>query len=254
VLEQWGFGRSLGVQRGIKAMFAGASGTGKTMAAAIIAKTLALDLHRIELAGVVSKYIGETEKNLDLAFEAARAANAILFVDEADALFGKRSEVKDAHDRYANVETAYLLQKMEDHDGVVIIATNLANNIDTAFSRRMHFVVEFPLPDVARRERLWRRMFPAAAPLSSDLDFDFLARQFNFAGGDIRNIVLDAAYSAAQLGQAISMGHVLRAVAREYEKRGKVVGAAEFREYHALTIRHGNGMAQPPDRVDFTTR
>ena len=152
------------MQRGLKTMFAGASGTGKSMAAALVAKTLALDLHRVELAGIVSKYIGETEKNLDRVFDAARSGNAILFFDEADALFGKRSEVKDAHDRYANIEIAYLLQKMEDHDGVVILATNLANNIDTAFSRRMHFVVEFPLPDEPRRERLWRGMFPPQAP------------------------------------------------------------------------------------------
>ena len=234
VLEEWGFGRSLGVQRGLKVMFAGASGTGKSMAAALVAKTLALDLHRVELAAVVSKYIGETEKNLDRAFDAARSGNAILFIDEADALFGKRSEVKDAHDRYANVETAYLLQKMEDHDGVVILATNLANNIDTAFSRRMHFVVEFPLPDVPRRERLWRGMFPADAPLGADVDFGFLARQFTFAGGDIRNIVLDASYAAAHRDEPITMAHLLRAVARQYAKRGKVPGAAEFREYHGL--------------------
>lgn len=243
VLEQWGFGRRLGAQRGLKTMFVGASGTGKTMAAALIAKTLALDLHRVELAGIVSKYIGETEKNLDRAFDAARSGNAILFIDEADALFGKRSEVKDAHDRYANVETAYLLQKMEDHDGVVILATNLANNIDTAFSRRMHFVVEFPVPDIARRERLWRGMFAPQAPLSTDVDFGFLARQFTFAGGDIRNIVLDASYAAAQANEQITMAHLLRAVARQYATRGKVVGAAEFREYHGLLVERHPGEA-----------
>ena len=182
----------------------------------------------------MSKYIGETEKNLDRAFDTARAANAILFIDEADALFGKRSEVKDAHDRYANVETAYLLQKMEDHDGVVILATNLANNIDSAFSRRMHYVVEFPLPDVQRRELLWRGMFPPEAPLAVDVDFSFLARQFAFAGGDIRNVVLDAAYGAAQSRDAISMRHILKAVARQYAKKGQVVGAAELREYGSL--------------------
>jgi ATPase family associated with various cellular activities (AAA) len=246
VLDQWGFERRLGVTRGVKAMFAGASGTGKSMAAALIAKTLALELHRIELSAVVSKYIGETEKNLDRAFEAARSGNAILFIDEADALFGKRSEVKDAHDRYANVETAYLLQKMEDHDGMVILATNLANNIDNAFSRRMHFVVEFPLPDVRRRERLWRGMFPASAPVAADLDFGFLARQFGFAGGDIRNIVLDAAYAAAQQDEPISMAHVLHAVARQYAKLGKVPSASEFREHYGILLdpRSLNGGAE----------
>ncbi|MDM0109637.1 ATP-binding protein [Variovorax sp. J22R24] len=246
VLEQWGFGRRLGAQRGLKTMFAGASGTGKSMAAALIAKTLALDLHRVELSGIVSKYIGETEKNLDRAFDAARSGNAILFIDEADALFGKRSEVKDAHDRYANVETAYLLQKMEDHDGVVILATNLANNIDGAFSRRMHFVVEFPLPDVPRRERLWRGMFPPAAPLGADVDFGFLARQFSFAGGDIRNIVLDASFAAAQADEPITMAQLLRAVARQYAKRGKVASVAEFREYHALLTSSADGASSEP--------
>jgi AAA+ superfamily predicted ATPase len=234
VLDQWGFATRLANARGVKVMFAGASGTGKTMAASIVAKTLSLDTHRIELAAVVSKYIGETEKNLDRAFDTARRANAILFIDEADALFGKRSEVKDAHDRYANVETAYLLQKMEDHDGIVILATNLANNIDEAFSRRMQFVIDFPMPDVASREKLWRGMFPPLAPLAADLDIPFLARQFTLAGGDIRNVVLDAAYLAAQEDQSIGMRHLLNAVAHQYAKRGKVPTATEFREYFAL--------------------
>jgi hypothetical protein len=234
VLDQWGFARRMAGARGVKVMFAGASGTGKTMAAAIVARVLGLEVHRVQLSAVVSKYIGETEKNLDRAFDAASRSNAVLFIDEADALFGKRSEVKDAHDRYANVETAYLLQKMEDHDGIVILATNLADNIDEAFSRRMHFVVEFPLPDLESRERLWRGMFPAEAPRAASVDFAFLARQFPLAGGDIRNIVLDAAYAAAQHSRAIGMADVLRAVARQYEKRGKVPGASEFREYFEM--------------------
>src|SRR6185503_13735567 len=169
---------------------------GKTMAAGLIALSVGMDLHRLELAAVVSKYIGETEKNLDRAFDAARRANAVLFIDEADALLGKRSQVKDAHDRYANVEIAYLLQKMEDHDGVVIVATNLAQNIDEAFSRRMQYVIDFPLPDAASRERLWRGMFPDSAPVADDIDFGFLGRQFELSGGDIRNVVLDAAFRA----------------------------------------------------------
>jgi SpoVK/Ycf46/Vps4 family AAA+-type ATPase len=238
VLDEWGFATRFMNSRGIKAMFAGPSGTGKTMAAAILAKSLQLDLQRIELATVISKYIGETEKNLRVAFAAARRANAILFIDEADALFGKRSEVKDAHDRYANVEIAFLLQEMEDHDGVVIIATNLARNIDEAFARRMQFVVEFPLPDSASRERLWRRMIPPSAPVDADLDFAFLARQFPLAGGDIRNVILDAAFHAARDSSPIDLGNALRAVARQYAKQGKVPTPGEFREHYRLLHEH----------------
>ena len=246
VLDEWDFARRVGGARGIKVMFAGPSGTGKTMAAAIVAKTLQLDLQRLELGTVVSKYIGETEKNLDRAFEAARRANAVLFIDEADALLGKRSQVKDAHDRYANVEIAYLLQKMEDHDGIVIVATNLAQNIDEAFSRRMQYVIEFPQPDATARERLWRGMFPSAAPLSDDVDFTFLGRQFELAGGDIRNIVLDTAYRAAQDESAITLGHLLRAVARQYAKRGKVPTTADFREHYFLLFEDDRAATRAP--------
>jgi len=234
VFDRWNLAKPCSGQRGIKAMFAGASGTGKTMAAAIVARELGLELHRVELSAVMSKYIGETEKNLERAFAAARRANAILFVDEADALLGKRSEVKDAHDRYANVETAFLLQKMEDHDGVVIVATNLANNIDPAFSRRMQFVLQFPMPDVASRLRLWDSMLPREAPRGGDLDLGFLARQFTFAGGDIRTIVLDAAFRAAHAGTSIGMRELLSAVAAHYTKRGKVPHANEFGPYAQL--------------------
>jgi SpoVK/Ycf46/Vps4 family AAA+-type ATPase len=210
------------------------------MAAAIIAKTLQLEMQRIEVGAVASKYIGETEKNLDRAFAAARRGNAVLFIDEADALLGKRSEVKDAHDRYANVEIAYLLQKMEDHDGIVILASNLAQNIDEAFSRRMQFVVEFPPPDEVARERLWRQMFPPDAPLAPDVDFAFLARQFEFAGGDIRNIVLDAAFRAAQEGSTIRLAHLLRAVAAQYAKEGKVLTGTDLREYYCVLLEPSN--------------
>ena len=234
VLDEWGFAASMGGTRGINVMFAGPAGTGKTMAAGIVAKTLGLELHRVELGATVSKYIGETEKNLDLAFAAARRANAVLFIDEADALFGKRSEVKDAHDRYANIEIAYLLQKMDDHDGVVILATNLARNIDEAFSRRMQFVLEFPFPDESSRERLWRAMVPPGAPLDDDVDIPFLARQFELTGADIRNVVLDAAYHAAQLDKSITLLQVLRAVARQFTKAGKVPTAVDFREHYGL--------------------
>ena len=234
VLDEWGFSRAMGGVRGIKALFAGPPGTGKTMAAGIIARTVGIDLHRLELGATVSKYIGETEKNLDRAFDGARRGNALLFVDEADALFGKRSEVKDAHDRYANIEIAYLLQKIEDHDGVVILATNLAKNVDEAFSRRMQFVIEFPIPDEQSRERIWRAMLPPSAPLDDDVDLTYLARQFEFTGADIRSVVIEAAYHAAQHGNSITLLHLLRAVAHQFTKSGRVPTAIDFREHFAL--------------------
>jgi hypothetical protein len=233
VLDQWGFAARIGGARNAKIMLAGPSGTGKTMAAALIAKTLRLPLHKIQTAAVVSKYIGETEKNFDRAFDAARRANAILFVDEAEALLGRRSDTKDAHDHHVNAGVGYLLQKMEE-DCLVILATNLRGNLDDAFSRRLHYVVDFPMPDVVSRERLWRGMFPPAAPLAGDVDFAFLARQFVLAGGDIRNIVLDAAYHAAQADRALGMREILQALARQYAKQGKLPSPSEFREYFEL--------------------
>ena len=179
VYSEWGFEKSIAAGLGLKVLFSGASGTGKTMTAGVIAGDLGLDLYKIDLSSIVSKYIGETEKNLDRIFRAAQCSNAILFFDEADALFGKRSEVKDAHDRYANIEVAYLLQRIEEYEGVVILASNLSKNIDEAFSRRMHYVVEFPLPDETHRERLWRGMFPPEAPMGEDVNFQFLAKQFS---------------------------------------------------------------------------
>jgi DNA polymerase III delta prime subunit len=234
VYSEWGFEQRIAYGRGLKVLFSGASGTGKTMTAGVIARELGLDLYKIDLSGVVSKYIGETEKNLDRIFRAAHCSNAILFFDEADALFGKRSEVKDAHDRYANIEVAYLLQKIEEYEGVVILASNLSKNIDEAFSRRMHYVVEFPLPDEKLRERLWRGMFPPQVPLGQDVDFQFLARQFSLAGGDIRNVALDAAFLAAQDGQVVTMKQLVKALARQMMKQGKIPSATDFKQYHAL--------------------
>jgi hypothetical protein len=234
VYSEWGMGKRSASGTGVKALFSGTSGTGKTMSAAVIAADLSLDLYQIDLAAVVSKYIGETEKNLDRIFTAARGSNAILFFDEADALFGKRSEIRDAHDRYANIEVAYLLQKMEEYDGIAILATNLSRNIDEAFTRRLHYVVEFPLPDEALRDRLWRQMFPASAPLASDIDFQFLARQFRFAGGDIRNIALSAAFLAAAKGRVITMEHIIRATARQMMSQGRVPSGTEFKHYLPL--------------------
>ncbi len=231
VYSDWGFEKKLSLGKGLNALFSGPSGTGKTMAAEIIAHELQLDLYKIDLSTVVSKYIGETEKNLNLIFNEGQASNAILFFDEADAIFGKRSEVKDAHDRYANIEIAYLLQKMDEYDGMVILATNLRKNIDDAFSRRMHFTLEFPIPDEPDRKRIWRNIFPPEAPLGTDIDFDFLARQFHITGGNIKNIALGSAFLAAQNGHEINMRNILRAIKREYQKMGKLCTADEFANY-----------------------
>lgn len=234
IYETWGFGERLGIGKGFKILFSGPSGTGKTLTAGVMARDLGWDLYKIDLSAVVSKYIGETEKNLDRIFRAAHCSNAILFFDEADALFGKRSEVKDAHDRYANIEVAYLLQKLEEHEGVVILATNLSKNIDDAFSRRMHHVVRFSPPGAADRERLWRGMFPKQAPLDRSIDFNFIADQFSFSGGEIKNITLDAAFRAAAEGGIITMAHLLHAIAQHLLKEGRAPTVADFRQFYDL--------------------
>jgi hypothetical protein len=232
VYATWGLGRRHPGAGGIKVLFSGQSGTGKTMSAGIIARELGLDLYQIDLSRVVSKYIGETEKNLDRVFNAARGSNAVLFFDEADALFGKRSEVKDAHDRYANIEVGYLLQKMEEYEGIAILATNLGRNIDTAFSRRLQYVVDLPLPDEPLRLRLWRNMFTADTPLAADVNFPLLARQYKLSGGEIRNVALAAAFLAAGDGQVITMNILGRAVAREMLRQGRIssLGPAQTRQ------------------------
>jgi SpoVK/Ycf46/Vps4 family AAA+-type ATPase len=222
VYGEWGFGRKLSLGKGLNALFSGPSGTGKTMAADVIANELRLDLYKIDLSQVVSKYIGETEKNLDRIFTEAQTSNAILFFDEADALFGKRSEVKDAHDRYANIEIGYLLQKMEEYDGIAILATNLRQNMDEAFVRRMHVIVEFPFPDEEYRRRIWEVVFPCEAPLGNDIDFGVLAREVKLPGGNIKNIAVTAAFYAAHDGGVIQMMHLLRAVRQEYRKLGRI--------------------------------
>jgi AAA+ superfamily predicted ATPase len=231
VLGDWGFDRVLALGKGICALFAGPSGTGKTMAADVIAGELELDLFKIDLATVVSKYIGETEKNLERIFRAAENANAVLFFDEADAIFGKRSEVRDAHDRYANLEIAYLLQRMERYDGIAILATNLRENLDDAFLRRLHFVVEFPMPDQLHRERMWRQFLPAEAPVDEGIDYTFLARQFPLSGGNIRSIVVSAAYLASANGGRIGMRQLVRAAWREHQKLGRVLSESDLGEY-----------------------
>jgi hypothetical protein len=221
VYGEWGFDRKLSLGKGLNALFSGPPGTGKTMAAEVIANELQLDLYRIDLSQVVSKYIGETEKNLHQIFQESQGGNAILFFDEADALFGKRSEVKDAHDRYANIEVGYLLQKMEEHEGVAILATNLSQHIDEAFLRRMHFIIEFPFPDQEYRKRIWQVMFPREAPLSQEVDFESLAREIKLPGGNIKNIALAAAFYAAGNGRVIRMPHLWHAARREHQKLGR---------------------------------
>jgi SpoVK/Ycf46/Vps4 family AAA+-type ATPase len=240
VLGEWGFDRKLSLGKGLNALFAGPSGTGKTMAAEVIAGDLGLDLYKIDLSTVTSKYVGETEKNLERIFLAARNSNAILFFDEADALFGKRSEVRDAHDRYANVEISYLLQKMEEYDGLVILTSNLSKNMDEAFVRRMHFTVEFPYPEPDARRRIWEIAFPAEAPLSPNIDFGLLAERYRLTGGNIRNIALTAAFLAARDDGAervsidgsdagpITMDHLLWATRREFQKMGRLADEREF--------------------------
>ncbi len=234
VYDSWGFGRKLSLGKGLKALFAGPSGTGKTMAADVIAGELKIDLYKIDLSTIVSKYIGETEKNLDKIFREGQTSNAILFFDEADALFGKRSEVRDAHDRYANIETAYLLQKMDEYEGMVILATNLRKNMDEAFARRMHFTLEFPLPEENDRLRIWRQVFPPESPLEREIDFPFLARQFKISGGNIKNIALGAAFLAAANGRVINMEHLIKAAKREYQKIGKLCTENDFGRYFDL--------------------
>ena len=231
VYQSWGFGAKLNRGRGISALFAGASGTGKTMAAEVLARHLRLDLCRIDLAGVVSKYIGETERNLRSIFTAAERGGVILFFDEADALFGKRSEVRDSHDRYANIEVNYLLQRMEDFRGLAILATNRKSALDIAFTRRLRFIIDFPFPDAAHRLSIWRGVFPPQADLDA-LDFPWLAR-FEISGGHIRNIALAAAFLAASEGKPIGMLHVMRAARREYAKMERIVPVADFGPYYA---------------------
>jgi SpoVK/Ycf46/Vps4 family AAA+-type ATPase len=236
VLGDWHMRPGGGRGSGVAALFAGDSGTGKTMSAEVVARELGLELYVVDLATVVDKYIGETEKNLERIFAGAAGVNAVLLFDEADAVFGRRSEVKDAHDRYANIESAYLLQRMETFDGLVILATNLRANIDDAFIRRLDVVVDFALPDAHHRLALWDRCLGSLLPREPDLDLRFCADAFELAGGAIRSAAVTAAYLAADDAGAVGMRHVVLAVYREYRKLGRLTLESEFSPYWHLVV------------------
>ena len=231
VYGAWCFESKLSLGKGLNALFCGPPGTGKTMAAEVLAADLGVEILKIDLSQIVSKYIGETEKNLRQLFDQAASVNAILFFDEADALLGKRSDVKDAHDRYANTETAYLLQKMEEYPGITILATNLRQNMDVAFTRRMRFIVDFPFPEDEDRLRIWQSVWPEEVPLAEDVDLPALARQFRLSGGSIRNVALSAAFLAAEQSQPVCMHHLMRATRRELQKMGRLVSEEDNRRY-----------------------
>jgi SpoVK/Ycf46/Vps4 family AAA+-type ATPase len=216
VYDNWGFAERTSRGLGISALFSGPSGTGKTLAAEVIAGALNLDLYRIDLSQVVSKYIGETEKNLRRIFQAAEGSGAVLLFDEADAIFGKRTEVKDSHDRYANIEVGYLLQRMEAYQGLVILTSNLKNSLDSAFLRRIRFVVQFPFPEIEHRLQIWASIFPSAMP-RDDINLEQLA-ELSLAGGNIRNIAINAAFLAAAEDKAVSMDSLVRAARSEFAK------------------------------------
>jgi hypothetical protein len=245
VLDAWGMGATSSKGRGITGLFAGESGTGKTMSAEVVARDLGLDLYVIDLSTVVDKYIGETEKNLDRIFSEADRVNGVLLFDEADAIFGKRSEVKDSHDRYANVEVAYLLQRMELFDGLAILTTNLRANVDEAFTRRLDAIIDFPVPEEEDRYRLWDRNLRPELPHTDDIDLDFLARSFKLSGGNIRNIVVAAAYLAAAEDRPVAMADLIRGTEREYRKLGRLCLKAEFGPYYQLIVAPAVQLASP---------
>ena len=215
-------------------LFTGPPGTGKTMAAQVVASDLDLEVYRVDLSKVISKYIGESEKNLSEVFESAKKSNAVLLFDETDALFGKRTEVKDSHDKHANVETSYLLQKMEEYSGITIMTTNFIENIDKAFFRRINYVVHFNLPDFDLRLKIWRNMFPSDTPISKDVNFEYLAKNFEIAGGSIKNIVLTASFMAASESDKVEMKHIIKSIEYELKKQGKMVSKSDFAQYAYL--------------------
>jgi Winged helix domain, variant/ATPase family associated with various cellular activities (AAA) len=238
VHRDWGFGDKMERGRGLCVLFSGPTGTGKTMSAEILAKELSLRLFQIDLSAVVSKYIGETEQHLSVIFREAELSQCLLFFDEADSLFSKRTEVKDAHDRYANLEVNYLLQRIEQYRGLVVLATNFQKNLDEAFLRRLQYVLEFPFPDERARAQIWRLQFPGKAPRTSDIDFEFLGTQFKLSGAGIRSVALEAAFLAAEAGGArgeIRIEHVIEAIRHEHHKQGKLVMKTDLGPYARLS-------------------
>lgn len=235
VYQEWGFSKRLPYGRGLSMLFCGPPGTGKTMGAQVVAGDLKLPLYRVNLAAVVSKYVGETEKNLQEIFEDAEKAQAVLFFDEADVLFGKRTEIKGSNDKYGNMEAAYLLQKMEEYEGICVLGTNYLQNFDEAFKRRIKFVVDFPFPDQSQRLLLWNKVFPPETPVEADVDREYLAQQFELSGSSIKNIAVNAAFEAAATGKRVSMAEILQALKNELIKSGKTISAKEWGEYYTLT-------------------
>lgn len=233
IYKDWRLDIKLSRSTGILVLFSGPPGTGKTMAAEIIANELKLDLYRIDLSSVVNKYIGETEKNLKKVFDEAEKSNAILFFDEADALFGKRSEIKDSHERYSNIKINYLLQKMEEYKGLCILATNLRNALDRAFLRCIRFVIDFPIPDADQRKAIWKKCFEPKIP-NINVDFKFLAKQFKISGGDIRNITVNATFLAAADNTKVEMKHIITSLKQEFIKIGKPCLESEFGPYYHM--------------------
>lgn len=235
VYRDWGFGQHTATGKGVNALFVGPPGTGKTMAANILAAELGLELYRVDLSRIVNKYIGETEKNLSKIFQAAKNSDALLFFDEADALFGKRTDVKDSHDRYANQETSHLLQLVEDFEGIAILASNFESNMDEAFRRRLHQTIRFDWLNTPERLKLWKSLIPAAAPVGDDIDFEYLAEQIrDFPPAFVKNVVISAAFYARRDRTSIDMRQIFRGIKREFEKEGKFFYPEHFYEYYEL--------------------
>lgn len=234
VYDNWGLKDSFLYGRGLSMLFSGPSGTGKTMAAQVVASELGLEIYRVDLSQVVSKWIGETEKNIGEIFDSAQRSNVVLLFDEMDALFAKRTEVTDSHDKSANLETSYLLQKIEEYSGITIMTTNFIQNIDQAFFRRISYVVNFNLPGVELRKKMWIKMYPKQAPMDKNIDFDFLANNFAIAGGNIKNVVITSTFMAAAEGTNITMSHILKALEYEITKQGKMISKSDFGKYAYL--------------------